>query len=120
MVVEHEELLPAVLHDVLAEVVDEIGDGNGLAVLVVGWDGELVLALVREEHFEAAPEESQYMTFCLLPLFLSFHRACCLLLEVLPPGPFHHEEEVLIIEEHGKHSNVVCGSRLISHMTPRD
>lgn len=72
VVVEHEELFPAVLHDVLAEVVDEIGDGDGLAVLVVGWDGELVLALVREEHLEAAPEESQYMTFCLLPLFFVF------------------------------------------------
>lgn len=119
VVIEHEELFPAVLHDVLAEVVDEIGDGDGLAVLVVGWDGELVLALVREEHLEAAPEESQYMTFCLLPLFLSFHKACCLLLEHCHRAPFITKRKPSY-EEHGKHSNVVCGSRLIFHMTPRD
>jgi hypothetical protein len=62
VVVQHKELFPAVLHDVLAEVVDEVGDGDGLAVLVVGGDGELVLALVREKHLEAAPEAGQYRT----------------------------------------------------------
>lgn len=67
VVVEYEEVLPAVLHDVLAEVVDEVGDGDRLAVLVVGGDGELVLPLVREEHLEAAPEESQHGTFDLSP-----------------------------------------------------
>lgn len=57
VVVQDEELFPAVLHDVLAEVVDEIRDGDGLGVLVVGGDDELVMPLVREEHLEAAPEE---------------------------------------------------------------
>lgn len=72
MVVQDEQLFPAVLHDVLAEVVYEVGDGDGLAVLVVGGDGELVLPLVREEHLEAAPEKSQRRTFDNFPFsFLS-------------------------------------------------
>lgn len=78
MVVQDEQLFPAVFHDVLAEVVDEVGDGDGLAVLVVGGDGEFVLPLVREEHLEAAPEKSQRRTFDkflpFFPLFAGFDR----------------------------------------------
>lgn len=46
VVLEDEELLSRVLHDVLAEVLYEEGDGHRLAVMVVGGDGELVKALV--------------------------------------------------------------------------
>jgi hypothetical protein len=82
VVVQHKELFPAVLHDFLAEVVDEVGDGDGLAVLVMGGDGELVLTLVREEHLEATPEAGQYGYF-LCPLYalttvlLQAFAACC-------------------------------------------
>lgn len=56
VIFKDEEVLPTILHDVLAEVLYEVGDGDGLAVLVVGGYCELVLPLVREEHLQAAPE----------------------------------------------------------------
>lgn len=77
MVVQDEELFPAVLHDVLAEMVDEVGDGDGFAVLVVGGDDELVLPLVREQHLEAAPEQKSAEDFFDLAPFPLF-RPCML------------------------------------------
>lgn len=59
VVVQNEELLPAVLHDVLAEMIDEEADGDGLAVLVMGGEGELVLPLISEQHLETTPEASK-------------------------------------------------------------
>lgn len=44
-----------VLHDILAEVMDQAGDGRWLAVLVMSGDVELMLSLVGKEHLQPAP-----------------------------------------------------------------
>lgn len=46
MLVQDEKLLPAVVHDVLAEVLYKMGDGGRLAVLAAGGHGDVVFALV--------------------------------------------------------------------------
>lgn len=46
VIVQNEQLLSVVFHDVLAEVTYEVGDGDWLAVLVVGGYSKLVLSLV--------------------------------------------------------------------------
>lgn len=58
VVVQDEELLAIVLHDVLAQVVYEVSDCHGAAMAVAGGNRQLVVALVREEHLQPAPETS--------------------------------------------------------------
>src|SRR3569833_179234 len=55
VLVQHEELLAAVPHRVLAEVVDEEGYRGWLSVAIPGWDRQLMPTLVSDEHFHAAP-----------------------------------------------------------------
>lgn len=54
VVVKHKQLLPRVLHDVLAEVVNQVGYRDGLPVARHGGYVDLVLPLVREEHLKPA------------------------------------------------------------------
>jgi len=54
--VQHEHLLSRILHDFFAEVMHQPSDGDRLSALVLCGHGEGVLALVREEHLETAPE----------------------------------------------------------------
>lgn len=56
VIVQDEELLAVVLHDVLAQVVDEVRDCHGAAMVVAGGNGQVVVALVREEHLQPAAE----------------------------------------------------------------
>lgn len=50
MIVQDEELLAIVLHDVQAQVVYEVSDGHGATVAITGGNRYVVVALVREEH----------------------------------------------------------------------
>lgn len=54
MAIQHEELFPGVLHDMLAQIVDEVGDCRRAAILVGGGNGQRMVALVCKEHFETA------------------------------------------------------------------
>jgi len=57
--VEHEHVGPRVLHEVLAEVVDEEGNGGGLATRVGGGQVDCMSALVVEEHLESPAAEER-------------------------------------------------------------
>lgn len=53
-VVQDKKFLPMVFHGVLAEVPDQKGYVRGLAVVVLGRQGNGVLALIGEEHLQAS------------------------------------------------------------------
>lgn len=46
VVIEDEKILSAVLHDVFAQVLYEVGNGDSLPVLVVGGNVQFVYSLV--------------------------------------------------------------------------
>lgn len=52
--IQHEKLFPGVLHDMLAQIVNEVGDCRRAAILVGGGHGQRMVALVCKEHFETA------------------------------------------------------------------
>lgn len=54
VLVQDEEVHARILHQVRAQIVDQKGHGDGLAGTVHGGQGDLVAALVVEEHLEAA------------------------------------------------------------------
>ncbi len=50
MAVEDEQIGAGVFHQILAEIVDQKGDGGGLAAAAFGGERDRVPALVVEEH----------------------------------------------------------------------
>lgn len=52
MTVEDEHVLPRILHDLVAEIIDKPADRHGLSIAILRRHGEGVLALVGEEHLE--------------------------------------------------------------------
>ncbi len=54
VVVEHEQIPPPVLHDLLTQVSDQGCHRHGLATWISSRQVELVLSLVREEHLQSA------------------------------------------------------------------
>lgn len=52
MVVEDEKVLACILHDVLAEVLDEKAYGGRAAILVGGGQLKRMVALVGKEHLK--------------------------------------------------------------------
>lgn len=54
MVVEDKQVGPGVLHEVLAEMIDQKGDVGWLTAAVGAWQGDCVASLVVEEHLETS------------------------------------------------------------------
>lgn len=59
MVVQDEELLATVLHDLFTQMVNQPSNCRRLSILVVNRHSQRMLALICKEHFETAAEVSQ-------------------------------------------------------------
>lgn len=58
MVVQDEKFLAGILHDVLAEVLDEEAYVRRAAILVMGGNIQRMAAFISEEHLQTAPTQS--------------------------------------------------------------